>query len=282
MNKETLSDLIERNPPLNQEALSILVERNRSLRNLFVPTLLSRRINPDSGPERVIAYLTGKACKTHESITLLAEQRFGQDAAILVRTLINLDINLRWIDQDPDARAEMYLDYAWIVKERIGRTMMKRPDLLGIDGRPTLEQMEELQKYTSSEAATVRERHGYGSRDTWSKLSIKTMAGQTGMEQTYDFAYRLLSGLEHSDAASSSAYLIKGDDGKYQINIGQGYEWLREVLLSAHVICYSICELADRVLQLDLAKLLNEHRAATFDTSVTQDQGELNLEVDLV
>ena len=117
--------------------------------------------------------------------------------------MVNLVINLLWIEKDPDRRAEMYYDYDWLLRQQVGDVLSKRPDLLGIKGRPTLEELEESKGEIDAKAARIREKYGYKRPGSWSMISIRLMAEEVGLEDHYNYAYRQLSTIEHSDVASS-------------------------------------------------------------------------------
>ena len=73
--------------------LPTLVELNLDLRKSLVPALLEVTITPDDKHHGAMSFLAGKACKTHEAIIILAKQGYGQDAGVLVRSMVNLVIN---------------------------------------------------------------------------------------------------------------------------------------------------------------------------------------------
>ena len=67
----------------------------------------------------MVGFLAGKACKTHEAVVNLAAAGYGQDAGILLRSLLNLVVNALWICEKPNPRLEMYLEYDWITRDAL-------------------------------------------------------------------------------------------------------------------------------------------------------------------
>ena len=101
-------DLLIESFRLNEELVGILDTATKQ-----------RKFSLDSSYKQVSASFFAKACKTHEAITLLGKNRFGEDAAILVRSLLNLVINARWISQAPEERVPAYIDYASVSKAKL-------------------------------------------------------------------------------------------------------------------------------------------------------------------
>lgn len=85
------------------------------------------------------------------------------------------------------------------------------------------------------------------------------MAKEVGFQGYYDYGYRLLSNLEHSNSRSATSYLEEAS-GPYQFNIGPGPEYVRVVLATAYGLLIDLFALADKVLNLGLARALDEAR----------------------
>ena len=101
--------------------------------------------------------ITGKALKTHEAIVILAERGFGQDAGLLVRSLLNLLIDALWMAKDPCPRFEVWVDYDWILRERFPLPPERAAEnKVMLDTKVTLDTI-------NKEAKRVRTKHGYKS-----------------------------------------------------------------------------------------------------------------------
>ena len=235
-----------------------LVEANDRIRRPLAAALLGRLVDSSDVLAWVTAFLAGKATKTHEAATILAGLGFGQDAGLLVRSMLDLLVTLKWILQDPIVRAQMYVDYDAITRQRADRVVTSRPDLLGTAGRPTAEELEATRAEIDARAAEVKQKYGYDRRDRFSKKSIAEMAEEVGMTGDYDFAYRLLSNLEHSSARSSIAYLERDEKGRLSINLGPSDNYVPEVLGTAYSQLARTYLAADQVLDLGVGDILTE------------------------
>ena len=191
--------------------------------------------------------MTGKACKTHEATVMLAERGFGQDAGLLLRSLLDLVVNALWLAKDPCQRMEMWLEFDWILRQRIPLSLEKAEE-----NKETVDTIE-------IEARRVKEKYGYKRGDTWSRKSIESMAREVGLGDLYKYAYRTLSNIEHSASRGFVSYHVDTPDG-IRINIGPGKEYVKEVLVTACDLLVDLLTLANDVLALDLNSVLEEAR----------------------
>jgi hypothetical protein len=248
----------------------LLVQLNYDLLGEVKRLLLRASIDQNNTYASLVSFFAGKTCKTHEAIVILTERGYGQDAGILLRSLVNLVINAYWIARDPAVRLERYMDYDWILRSQaadIGR----RGDALA---RLTPEmrcQLAALDAEIEKKAREAKEKHHYDRRG-WSGISIRDMAKDVGFQNYYDYAYRLLSNLEHSNSRSTTSYLEEAS-GAYQFNVGPGPEYVRVILATAYGLLVDLFALADKVLNLGLALALDEARqkAQANKKAFTQD-----------
>lgn len=248
----------------------LLVRLNYELLRELKGALLQARIDQDNAYAQLVSFFAGKACKTHEAVVILAERGYGQDAGILLRSLVNLVINAYWIAKDPSARLERYMDYDWILRLKsadVGRSA----EALGRLTPEMRAQMAALDEEIEKKAREAKQKHRYGQRG-WSGKSIRGMAEEVGFQNYYAYAYRLLSDLEHSNSRSTTSYLEKAS-GAYRFNVGPGPEYVRVTLATAYGLLIDLFALADKVLGLGLSATLDEarQRAKTNKTAFTQD-----------
>jgi len=149
-------------------------------------------------PEEVCAFHFGKATKTLDAIRVLSESGFGQDAAILTRSLVNLVINLWYIGGDPEERTKDYIASG----RKARRTFLER-----FPGRPgPLPPLD-------ADWEEVKER-----AKKWGDVNIEMRAKGTPLEDTYHELYRHGSSLEHSDSWSADQYVGPRDGATFSIN----------------------------------------------------------------
>ena len=63
-------------------------------------------------------YLSHRALNIHEGIVVLAERGLGLEAGMLLRSLIEIGINVRWMWEDHEKRARRWLDYDWLATKK--------------------------------------------------------------------------------------------------------------------------------------------------------------------
>ena len=132
--------------------------------------------------QTAIAALFTKGYKSFNAIRLLAEKGFGEDALVIVRSLINLSIDVAYIRLD--ASEERALDWLFAGGKQ-ARTLLER---LGHN----------LDKESSD---------ALGRAKSWKSVSIAQRAEITGAISFYKLGYHLGSSYEHSDFASSVTYM---------------------------------------------------------------------------
>lgn len=143
-----------------------------------------------------------KAYKSFWSIVLLCERRLADDAAVVLRALLNLWIVARWVRQDP-RRARWYREWFWIAASRFvsgGTRLKEHPDLR--------DAFAEAEDYFHREGPTPG-----GIPREWHGSNIGDMAHAVGLKSQYEVVYRTLSSIEHSDMMSYLAIISSSGPG---------------------------------------------------------------------
>lgn len=204
-------------------------------------------------------FALGKAYKTHEAILLLCRQGYGEDAAILTRSLFDLMITLlyilndktnkrvlRYFHYDPIIRKKMY-DYAKTVSTFA--KLFKDRELNPKPGDTTLEEVEK-------QAVAAQKKYNYG-RMGWSDKPIRQMAEEVGREGAYQTVYYLQSNISHSAARTMNDY-VKAHDKGFTVDIGRSESWVQEDLVASFDFFLAIVERSNKLLRLGIAKQLND------------------------
>jgi len=257
---ETLlpTKMIKTNPetPIEQK-YKALFSYNRELRGV-VDTIMDKEYPLGGDKEVFTAFCVGKAYKTHGALLLLCEQGYGQDAAILVRSLIDLLITLLYILEDStNKRIQRYFAYDWILRKKMFDYGKTKPEILKLlearNANPkskdnTLKEIEE-------QAKLAQEKYKYG-RD-WSDKNIREMAEFVDKKDLYLTIYRLQSQLMHTAPRTMNEYIK--DNGKgYTIEVGQNDRWVEDTLVVAFDCMYNIVGQYDKLLHLGYAKQLDD------------------------
>ena len=227
-----------------------LIRLNEELRTIVARAMSPWQFGPDRPEKPVIAFFTGKAYKTHKSILMLASEGFGEDAAILTRSLLNLVINALWLNQDWEARLPAFIEHDWVQRAKLGRKFIANPRLLGADSDERLVQIQNTQPQIEAEERRAKQRYKYKGSN-WSSKTIRDMAKDVGLLDAYDTAYGLLSNLVHSNARSANDYVTESTEG-FNVDVEPNPNYVRESLLTAHHLLLRMVTLANDVLELGI------------------------------
>ena len=203
-------------------------------------------------------FVLGKAYKTHGAILFLCAQGYGEDAAILTRSLFDLSITLLYILKDPtNKRVLRYFRYDSIIRKKMFdyakdvptfAKLFKERELHPKPGDTTLK---EVEKY----AKLAQGKYNYG-RMGWSDKPIRQMAEEVGREGAYQTVYYLQSNITHSTVRTMNDY-VKAHDKGYTVDIGRGESWVQEDLVASFDFFLAIVERSNKLLRLGIAKQLN-------------------------
>jgi hypothetical protein len=150
------------------------------------------RRSPGTGSAEAVSGLFAKGWKTIHAIRLLAEQGYGQDALILLRSLVNLTIDLAYIcASEPEKRVAQWIAYAQMNRRRLAS---------------------EVGRNLPEEAAVDWKKIEHQSH-TWDGLKLKGRADSAGLQNFYGKMYRFGSMFEHPDAWGASTYIEENQKG---------------------------------------------------------------------
>lgn len=159
-----------------------------------------------------------RALKSFDSIRRLCEIASSEDAAVILRSLLNLLAVTRWISVDSKKRAEKYLAWYWV--------QMHRDAEFFADVVPS-EFIADIEKHYDRVKPQFEYKDGNGKirmPKQWYQPevhSIFDMFKEVGLEKQYEEGYKPLSGIEHSDCMSYFAMLREAErsDGKTQLAV---------------------------------------------------------------
>jgi len=155
-------------------------------------------------------FFFAKGWKTFQSIYLLCSRQFAEDAAILVRSIFEMVVNLLYISKDPQNRALLFVEFDYIERQKRLDRLSKSPD--DPWGQALLKSVDPATIETLvSEYNRVRAR--YPKDWLWSGESTKKMASDVGLAFHYDWIYWVLSDLAHTSPRAVKEYISGGRDG---------------------------------------------------------------------
>jgi hypothetical protein len=158
-------------------------------------------------------YIGPRAFKSLDSIRRLCEVALCEDAAVVLRSLLNLMAVTRWISLDPQRRGGKFLGWYWIeLHARVERKPNKFSE----------EQKNEIQTRFDVVKSQFEFTNRKGKADfakQWYQPevhSIYALFKEVNLGPTYENAYKDLSGTEHSDVMAfysmyADAVVVKGE-----------------------------------------------------------------------
>lgn len=217
-------------------------------------------------PKSFLIFAFAKSYRTVNSVLLLCENGYGQDAFMLVRTLFELLITTAYIfKEDTDNRITQYNEYDWVLRNKMLSSVKKNKDSKG---------KSLLQERSLSEGINLKEikqkskevLQSYEEEDaqTWSKKSIFQMAKAVGLEDLYDSLYALGSQLTHSASRSANEYM-RVVDGELELLTYPSDNYIDESLVGSFMCFYHIVKQLDEVFDLALTDSLAE-----FEKRITE------------
>jgi hypothetical protein len=166
----------------------------------------------------VLQYICPRAFKSFDAIRRLCEIAYCEDAAVILRCLLNLMAVTRWISKDPEKRSKKYLGWYWIeLQERAER----QPDKFSAAATT------EIQKHFDAEKSQFEYTNRKGKPDfakQWYQPEVYLISDlfkEVGLEKHYQEAYKTLSGTEHSDVMAYYAMFATAEkkDGETKLEI---------------------------------------------------------------
>jgi len=161
--------------------------------------------------ETVLWLVLARAFKSFDSIRRLCEIAHCEDAGVILRSLLNLLAIVRWISIEPEKRAPKYLAWYWI-------EMRKDAEINKTRIPP--EWVQKIEKHYAKSKRLFEYKDGRG-KDRMAKKwhqpeahNIEDLFKQVDLEKQYEEGYRILSGLEHSDATSYFAMVAGMEKGE--------------------------------------------------------------------
>jgi hypothetical protein len=159
-----------------------------------------------------------RAFKSFDSVRRLCEVASCEDAAVVLRSLLNLMVVTRWISLNPQARASKYFAWYWIQMHRDAeRAKNMIPPAWIADIEKHYKAIKAQFEYKDKKGNVKMPKHWYEPE----AHSIMDLFKEVGLEKQYEEGYKPLSGIEHSDAMAYFAMVggaeKKGGERKLEV-----------------------------------------------------------------
>lgn len=200
--------------------------------------------------EAIVVFALTKAHKTHKASLILCNQGFGQDAAILVRSLFELAVICGYITKDKtENKALRYINYDWISRKKMFTYVQSKEHLVKLikEERPETDKIiEDVLKYSKE----ADEDFGY-KYFGWSDKQLSEMSNETGLGDIYKTVYVLQSQLAHSNPRVVNEY-VREDNDKFIYDVDTNERWVTETLVTAFHFYYLIAAHWNEVFNIGL------------------------------
>jgi hypothetical protein len=191
--------------------------------------------------QAMAVFAVAKSAKTHRAIMSLCRKGFGEDAAVLVRSMFELATDLKYVAADPSGdRARRWIDYGWALRYEFTEIIKAEPTLA--HHRQHVAADEPNQQEITAEARRADQEWGFlrfnkagefRGLHPWAGKSNWDVAKEVGWEGHYRTVFKITSMRAHSNVLASNDYLALVN-GVLRVRTGRSDNLLEEVLFSAN------------------------------------------------
>ncbi|WHZ14474.1 MAG: hypothetical protein OJF52_001312 [Nitrospira sp.] len=193
-----------------------------------------------------------KSSKTVESIFLLTSHGYGQDAKILLRSLLELLLNLKYVGHDPDKRVPLFTEYAYLeiddFDKLLSNYVSENPDDVIIQKILT---SKDVDQRTSERKEYERVKKNYPNKHNWAGMSVRKMAKSVGLSFQY-ILYKMFCRVTHPSSEGIKSYL--GLDDESLACLDSTPEDLRRTFLTSCIYLLDILSQVNDGFSLDYGK----------------------------
>ena len=194
------------------------------------------------------------------AIYTLTIHGLATEGMVLLRSLLNLYINIKWLNtSDTKRRFERFADFEVVFKKLDMQTIVEHGDIW--------EQIENERLNThDADFESVKNKYGLRKREdffNWSGKSIFKMAADEGvnLEKEYRLIYGRLSSIEHTGPESVRDYLDDSEKGITNFRAGARDENIDLVLLTALEYYFHVKAIVHNVFDLEWHTLERDREA---------------------
>jgi len=179
--------------------------------------------------EAVTLFHFVKAYNILKSINILCKTGYGRESLVLLRSLFNLCINIKWIHfQDTNARVQRFTDFE-VINKKI------HFDALNECGSQPFNEIDINKWPHFNEYKRIVDKYSLENRNDfykWSGISIAKMAKQISMKKDYMIVYGYLSNFEHTNPSSVIGYMDHNESGNIVISNSPRINGIKLALLT--------------------------------------------------
>lgn len=219
-----------------------------------------------------INFLFYRSYRLYWTTLILCGKGFGPEASILLRSLMEATVNMRWItEQNPEKRAALYRGYADVARKRL----YDKYDKHGIFRKLTDAETESIESRQEIEKLYEEVKDDYREERFWAPKNIRSRAQEVGADYDWEFYYWYFSFFVHSSAVCQFEHLrLAGTEAAFII--GPSRSMVQDVLQLSYKYMLMALNVWNAVFELGLDDLLLElvDRLKEVSRVREDDQGE--------
>lgn len=172
--------------------------------------LTLENISADTLAKQITFFHYIKAISLLDAIQILCRKNKANESGIILRSLLNLYINIKWLtSENMSYRMERYADFEIISKKRKMDFANAKPD-----NELEKEKIAELNKKFDEIVAKYKlNAKKWEDLTRWSGKSIRKMAEDVNLLNNYEKIYSVLSFEEHTDPSTVRNYIHRSANG---------------------------------------------------------------------
>ncbi len=237
-----------------------LVLENRILRRQLKAGLDDRKISAVEEPLWPLMYLSVKLLRHEEALELLASSGFGSEAGILLRTMFEAAVNIRWITKDTSTMPQelkRYSDYQFVSSKRY-RDYVKDWKMLEDIPEAAQEEWGNICRELDKKAGEIKDEYNFNMYKPWSGKTLKQMANEVGWGERYATLYQIYSDVVHSGITAVPEYLVFDKKGKVTQNFRSQTEHCKFCLYEGQLYLLTAFGMLNILLDLKLDKVIED------------------------
>ena len=204
--EDVIKDIIEKHRDqikLNSRLLDLV---DSAIENINKRNMLAQSLGLFKG---ILLVLFARCRKQFRAVQILCKEGYGEDACLILRSMINALIDISYIKTDPLKLAKRYARYDYIIKKKKLNILNKYPSSKSVS--PPSE------KNILKKAKQFNKDFPDGRQSDWSGLTIEEKAKKAKgkMLMLYDMGYRYYSDFDHSNIMSLSSHVDDSTKGKF-------------------------------------------------------------------
>jgi hypothetical protein len=205
-------------------------------------SIVQKRGFPNEVFTRLVVFFVSKSATSFFAVEKLWRDGLGADAQVLVRTILENAVNLYYIHQSPQDRAERFLGYEHMEAYKELMALKCTGQTSGISPQVEAEIVANYSTY----------RDVYKGRATWSGRNLEEMARACDLGKHYDIVYRYTSGFAHGSPKSTLSYIsLSGDTLTFNVAVPD-QPLADRAMIGASILTLMVLELACGVFGIPL------------------------------